>query len=454
MMLDLDRRWILLTLTWPIFIETSMRLLMGNVSVFMISHHSDEAVAAVGVATQIINMLIMIFGIVGTGSAIIISQHLGAGERTTASQAVLVSLLINIVFGVVVSLVMVSFADQIAGLMNVQGETRHYVSLLILIVGGTCFSQAIIATLGAVFRNYGYTKIPMVVALLMNGINIVGNYISLYQPFGLPVFGVQGVAISMAVSALIGAGFLSTVFLWRFKLKELIRKCRPFPVNILRNIYRIGLPSAAEGIGYNSSQLVITYIITYLGADILATRVYAYNITTFVYVLGLSVGMGTQILVGHLIGAGRINQAYRMTFHNLSFALSTNIILSLILIAFREPILRLYTDNETIIQLGMTVLLVDLFVEIGRALNHIGNGSLRGAGDVKMPMIINIISMWCVGVALGYLFGLQFQWGLIGIWFALGADEWTRGLALIFRWRSRVWESKALVRRTKQETVV
>jgi len=446
-MLDLDKRWVLLSLTWPIFIETAMRLLMGNVSIFMISSHSDEAVAAVGVATQIINMLIMIFGIVATGSAILISQLLGAGESRTASQAVVVSLCANLAFGLVVSAAMLFCADDIARLMNVEGQALAYTSLILAVVGGTSFTQAIIATLGAVFRNYGYTKVPMAVALLMNAVNVIGNYVSLYEPFGLPVYGVKGVAVTMAVSALLGAVWIGVIFVRRFDVAALLRLCRPFPVDMLKRIYRIGLPSATESVAYNSSQVVITFLITMLGTEMLATRIYAYNITTFVYILGLSIGMGTQILVGHLIGAGRSEQAYRLTNRNLTIAMVSNIAFSLILIAFAEPIFRLYTDNEAIIRIGTLVLFIDIFVEMGRALNHIGNGSLRGAGDVKYPMVVNVLSMWCIGVALCYAFGLRLEWGLAGVWIALAMDEWARGLALMLRWRSRIWERAALVKR-------
>lgn len=447
-MLDLDRKGVLFRLTWPIFIETGMRLLLGNISVFMIARHSDAAVAATGVATQVLNMLIMIFNIVATGSAIIISQHLGAGDRKTASQAVFVSILVNSAFGVAMSAVMLLFAEPIGRMMNVEGETLDYVAVMLRIAGGTCFTQAVIATLGAVFRNYGYTKIPMAVALAMNAANIAGNYLALFEPFGLPAYGVPGVAVSMAASAGIGAIWMVVVFLRRFNVRELIAVSRPFPFPILKGIYRIGLPSAAEGVGYNSSQLAVTYLITYMGAEVLAARVYAYNITTFVYILGLSVGMGTQILVGHLVGAGRNGQAYSLTFRNLYIALGSNIVFSLILMAFRFEIVGLYTDSEPIVKLAAAVLVADIFVETGRAFNHIGNGALRGAGDVKVPMVINILSMWGVGVLLCYLFGLQLHWGLIGVWIALGMDEWTRGLALILRWRSRVWERSVLVRRT------
>ena len=451
-MLDLDRKGVLFRLTWPIFIETGMRLLLGNISVFMIARHSDEAVAATGVATQVLNMLIMIFGIVATGSAIIISQHLGAGDRKTASQAVFVSILVNAAFGLAMSLVMLTCAEPIGRMMNVEGETLLYVALMLRIAGGTCFTQAIIATFGAIFRNYGYTKIPMAIALAMNAANIIGNYIALFEPFGLPVFGVQGVAVSMAASAGIGALWMIIVFLRRFSVRELLALSRPFPLPVLKGIYKIGLPSAAEGVGYNSSQLAVTYLITYMGAEVLAARVYAYNITTFVYILGLSVGIGTQILVGHLVGAGRNGQAYSMTFRNLYLALGSNIVFSLILMAFRHEIVGLYTDNEAIVRLAAAVLIADILVETGRAFNHIGNGALRGAGDVKVPMVINVLSMWCVGVFLCYLFGLQLHWGLIGVWIALGLDEWTRGLALIFRWRSRVWERSILVNKRPAES--
>jgi Na+-driven multidrug efflux pump len=117
-MLAEKRNLTIFTLSWPIFIELFLRLLMGNVNVLMLSHYSDKAVGAVGVSAQILNMLVMLYSIVGTGTAIVISQYIGAGMKDSASKAAKLAVGINLVFGIFISILMVLFSRYILVAMN------------------------------------------------------------------------------------------------------------------------------------------------------------------------------------------------------------------------------------------------------------------------------------------------------------------------------------------------
>lgn len=443
--MDKDKRKLLAVLTWPLFIELFLRLLMGNVNVFMLSHYSDNAVGAVGVSTQIINMLLVLYSVVGTGTAIIISQYIGAGMKGNASRVANVAIVANFGFGLILSLVVAVFAKALVRFMNVPDEMTNYAYQYTLIVGAASFTQALIATMSAIARSYGYTKFPMYVAFGMNIINIIGNYAVIFKPFGLPSYGVPGVAFSVVVSEAIGAVAMGFILYKRLGIRIHISDFRPFPRDILKSILSTGTPAAGEYASYTFTQLATTYIVSFLGSSAINTKVYVQNITFFVFVLGLSIGQGTQILTGQLVGAGKTSDAYKTCLWGLKIALISNFIMSLICIAFRRQLLGIFTENPGIIEMGSVILLVDFAVEMGRAINNVVTNALRGAGDVKYPAVIDILSMWGVSVNLCYILGIVFKMGLVGIWIAFAADEWCRGMILLKRWVSKKWKTMAMI---------
>jgi len=304
----------------------------------------------------------------------------------------------------------------------------------------------LIATLSAIIRSYGNTRITMYISVGMNILNIIGNSIFLYGLLGAPKMGVTGVAIATVISQAVGVVAMLIVMLTGLNQKFSFRDLVPLPWEILRDILKIGLPSAGEGIAYEASQLTITRIITVLGKVALTTRVYTLNIMYFVMVFSVAVGQGTQIVVGHLVGAGDNEKAYKTCIKSLRYAVVVAIILAGIVSFFSEQLLGIFTDDRAIIEMGSKLLLIAVILEPGRVFNIVIINSLRAAGDARFPVIMGIISMWGIGVLLSYFLGVACGLGLIGVWIAFASDEWFRGIAMLLRWRSRVWYKMALVK--------
>jgi len=105
----------LITLVWPLFIQSFLNLFMGNVNVLMLSRYSDDAVGAVGVANQIINIINVMYNVVGMGTAIIISQYIGAGKRYMASKIANLAIMVNFIFGLLLSMFLIFFCKTSTG---------------------------------------------------------------------------------------------------------------------------------------------------------------------------------------------------------------------------------------------------------------------------------------------------------------------------------------------------
>ncbi|MDG4656690.1 MATE family efflux transporter [Ectobacillus antri] len=435
----------LFVITWPIFIEVLLYMLMGNADTLMLSQYSDESVAAVGVANQVLNIVIVMFGFVTAGTAVLIAQHIGAKEEITAKEVAVISLAANAAFGFLISLVVFIFTTPILQAMGLNADLMPRAEAFMQIVGSFSFVQALIMTVGAVLRSNGYTRDTMFVTIAMNILNVIGNYFVIFGPFGFPILGEAGVAWSTTISRIIGLGIV-TYLLFR-RVGNLFRAVSLFslPTQHLRNLLKIGVPAAGEHVSYNTSQILITYFITMLGTQALTTKVYAQNITMFIFLFGVAIAQGLQIIVGQHVGARRMEEAYKSCLHALRITLIIVMVTAALFSAFREQLFSLFTQNQSIITTGSTLILLTLILEPGRAFNLIIISALRAAGDVKFPVYMGIASMWGISVPIAYILGIHFELGLVGVWIAFIADEWLRGICMLIRWRSRIWQTKSFV---------
>ncbi|GLJ03904.1 hypothetical protein OAS1_31530 [Bacillus sp. YKCMOAS1] len=194
----------LFALTWPIFIEISLYMLMGSADTLMLSQYSDNSVAAVGVSNQLLNLLIVMFSFITTGTTIVIAQLLGADRKQEATQVAYVSLGTNFLISFVISLLMFMLAVPILHMMGLSSELMPDAAVFLQIVGLLSFIQALIMTYSAILKSYGYTRDTMYVTIGMNLLNVAGNYLVIFGPFGFPVLGVMGVAFSTSLARLIG----------------------------------------------------------------------------------------------------------------------------------------------------------------------------------------------------------------------------------------------------------
>jgi putative MATE family efflux protein len=436
----------LFKLAAPIFIETLLIMMLGAVDVIMLSRHSDNSVAAVGVVNQIIVLTFLIFEVINLGTSVLCSQYLGAKMHKNVVQVVGVSLLMNLVVGVSVSLFLFSMNETILQWMGLTPELMKDGTDYMRIVGAFAFFQAISLTLSASLRSANKAIYPMMVTVVVNILNIIGNYTLIFGEFGFPEMGVEGAAISTAFSR-----GVSMVILFIILFKKHIRKFplayfRPFPFKELKNLLKVGLPSAGEQLSYSSSQVVITYFINVLGTEALAARTYSVNIIMFSFLFCIAIAQGGAICIGHLIGEKRPHAAFLLGKYVMKKSVLITVCLSLITALMGPFIFGWLTTNEQIIRMGVTILAIDVILEIGRPINIFATNALRAAGDVNYPFYLGLVVMWSVAVGCGYLFGIHWGWGLAGMWVAFLLDENIRGIVFVRRWYGMKWVKKSFVK--------
>src|SRR4051812_45131056 len=335
----------------------------------MVSHVSDGAVAALGIANQFVVLALICFNFIGIGASIVTSHHVGARDLAGAEKIVVTAIAVNTWIGLVASLVAFFCAGPLLRLMQLPPDLMGYALPFLTMMGGTLFMEAMNTAIGASLRAHGHTRDAMVVTVLQNVLNIAGNFILLFGLFGAPRMGVTGVALSSVASRVV-----ATVVLWilldrRLKLKLRARDFLDLPLTRLKRILHIGLPAAGEHMSYWVSLMVITSFAARLGAESLATMTYTMNVQRLVILFSIALGLGTEILIGRLIGAGEFEEAYHRVMESVRAGLLIATGAILVVVIFAKPLLGLFSHNGAIIAGGVWLLRMSIVYEPGRVFN-------------------------------------------------------------------------------------
>src|SRR5690625_3373502 len=249
-----------------------------------------------------------------------------------------------------VSAVLYIWGVSILNIMDLPSEIMGEAKTYMQIVGGLIFVQALIMTTGAILRSYGHTKDTMRVTIVMNILNVIGNYFVIFGPFGFPVLGVAGVAYSTAISRFIG--FIALIFLLMKRTgKELdFTSFYRYKKKQVKNLLQIGIPSAGEQLSYNASQMVITYFVAQLGTVAITTKVYTQNIMMFIFLFSIAIGQGSQILIGHMVGAGKTKDDYERGSKNLWSESLVLCCVAIVVFIFAEQLLGIFTSDTSILE--------------------------------------------------------------------------------------------------------
>lgn len=437
--LQINNKGLLFKLTWPIFIELVLQMLVGNVDQMMMSQYSENAVAAIGNVNTIMNFVTITFSIVTMAITIMVTQYLGSKNKEKVSEIYTVGIFINLIFSVLISAGLFFGSEALFHALKMPAELHADANIYLNIVGGLVFLQALFMSFSAIFRSNGLMKQGMYISVVVNVLNIIGNAVL------LPSLGITGIAISSVFSRFIGVILVYLLFVRRIEGELHVKYLRPFPKETSKQLLRIGLPAGGESVMYNFSQMVILTCVNLLGTAVITARVYANMIAWLSYLYSSAVGQANQIIIGHLVGAQEEDEAYERSLKTLRPAMLVTLIISTLVFLLSDQIFGLFTKNPEILSLLKTITFIDIFLELGRAVNIVLVRGMQASGDTQYPVYISILSMWGVATLLSYIFGIVLGWGLVGVWLAMALDECLRAIIFYIRWRRGGWRGKAVI---------
>lgn len=442
--LSLQAEWehirYVLNLALPSAGEQFLSMLVGIVDTFLVGHLGAAALTAVGLSNQWVLMAMVFFSAVGTGGTALIARMIGARDKEGADRVARQSLILALVLGTVTMVPAVLLAGPAMQLMGAETEALALGAQYLRIVSSVFTFSAVMFVGNACLRGAGDTRTPLVVMAVVNVLNIVVAWTLINGAFGLPRMGVAGSAMGALVGRLAG-GLLVVAVLVRGRARLTVSlKGWRLDIGLIRRMLKVGLPTGAEQLVFRVGMMSFARVVSSLGTVAFAAHQVALNAESLSYMPGFGFAVAATTLVGQGLGAKDKRRAERDG--NSAFYLSAAImsLMGVVFVIFARPIVGFFTSDPEVIALGTLPLRLVGLAQPFLASTMVYAGGLRGAGETRVPMFVNGISIWVVRVPLALFFTQLLGWGLTGAWVAMSIDLGVRGAFMFRQFRLGRWK--------------
>ena len=436
----------LLQLALPMLCESVLRSLVGMIDVMFLSYISDRVVSSVSIASQYITICQIICMSVSTGCIVCINQAIGLKNLKRVNRLASISFGAVLVLSLLFGFMFLFGSRTLLSIMSLEEASIEAAVKYMHIVGCFMIFSCVEIASNDICRSMGRTNAPLIINIAENVINLIGNYFAVFHGDSIGLDALTGVAISTVFSRIVGM-CVSLTIAFRSGMRVSWKAFFPFPKRDLRLTLSIGVPGGINNISYSAGQLVTTAIISICGEMMVAAKTYVNNVMNYVTLISIAVGSAGALLVGYKIGSGEYNDAFKIRTLTTRLGVMSNVLFTLVFIAFRNKLLLIFTNDPAILDIGSKIILIDLAVEIGRAMNVTIGSALTAVGDVRYELLVNQASSWIIMVGGSYLFGIVCGLQLYGIWIAFALDELLRGIIMLKRWHSKAWLASAMNRR-------
>ncbi|HUB18827.1 MAG TPA: MATE family efflux transporter [Acidobacteriaceae bacterium] len=425
----------LLALAIPVVLSELGWMTMTIVDLIMVGRLGPDAIGAVGLGNAIYYAP-SLFGIgLLLGLDTLVSQSWGAGRFDDCHRSLAQAMYIALAFTPLLMFGMLAAQIVFTGHgvdPTVAGLTRSYVLILnwgtfpLLVYGG--------------FRRYlqGVGRVrPVTFALVSaNLVNLAFNWIFIYGHLGFPALGVPGSALSTVMARI----YMAAVLVYAAWAHENGRGHalfahwpRPDWMRI-RALLRLGLPAASQVVLEVAAFGAATVMASHLTPIALATHEIVLSCAAYTYMVPLGISAAAAVAVGHAIGAGNPARARRAGLLAIGLGAGFMAVMAVLFLVVPRPIVHIWTHDVSVVTLGCHILAIVAGFQIFDGIQTVSTGALRGLGETRFPMLMNLTAYWVLGLPFGALLCFRFHWGLSGLWTGLTVSLILIALVLIARW--------------------
>ena len=431
---------LIIQLSIPSILAQITSVVMFFIDQAMVGHLGAKASAACGLVETSTWLLGSLTGAASMGFSVQVAHFIGANDFEKARQVFRHAIIVTSLLSVVIMAVAVSIAHPLPFWLGGGADIAHDASLYFLIfsLAGPFFQLYSLSS--AMLKCSGDMRMPSLLSIIMCVLDVVFNYILIYQAH----LGVMGAAIGTALSIVICGSVLAYIAIFRNKMLSLKRVGERFfwVADYLKNALKIGLPMAAQSVLMSGAQIVGTMIVAPLGNIAIAANTLGITAESLCYMPGYGIGDAATTLVGQSIGAGRSDLCRSFARMTLFLGMTVMAVMGLVMFIFAPEMMGLMTPVDEIIDLGAYCLRIEAFAEPMFAASIIAVCVCVGAGDTLKPAIISLCSMWLVRLTLAYF--LSIHYGLVGVWIAMAIELSFRGILLMTRLFRVKWMRKGV----------
>lgn len=415
-----------LALAWPTMLEQLVQTAVQYVDTAMVGTLGTAATASVG-STVTINWLIgSTVSAFGVGFLAQISQAFGARENGRARAAAAQSVFAVLVLGVLFTLLTLSVSSYVPAWMQVDPALRDMAARYFFVLYLPMLPRTALILFGTVLRAAGDTRTPMKIGLRLNLINVIGNFLLIYETRTVSVlgasfriwgagWGVVGAAAGSALAFLYGGAAITLALFRHEKVSPKGFSLRP-DWTVLRPCLRVAFPNMLQRFGTSLGYVAFAAMINALGETSTAAHTIANTVESAFYIPGFGMMSAAATLTGNAVGAG--DGQRRRDIARLIFLCEIVMMLvsGALLFAFAPAMVRLFSRDPAVILLGSTVLRMVAFSEPFYGVSIVTEGMLQGAGRTKAAFIFNLCGMWGIRIVGTFICTRLLGLGLVSAW--------------------------------------
>ncbi len=430
----------LIKLLAPLIVEQIMAVLVGMVDVVMVAAVGESAVSGVSLVDSISVLIIQIMGALATGGAVIAAQYLGKQKPGDACKAAGQLVTVTILVSAVVTVIALAGGRHLLGGIfgrverSVMDNAQTYFWI-------TALSYPFIGlynACAALFRAMGNSKVSMTTSMVMNIINIVGNYICVF----ILHMGVSGVAYPTLLSRIVAAVMMFVLIQNKANLIRLTSFKSLVPdVRMIKKILSIGIPGGLESGMFQFGKIFLQSLVSSLGTAAIASYAVASNLVTILYLPGNAIGLGLITIVGQCVGAGRRAEAKHYAKSLVAVNYGIVAVLSTAMVVFSAQLVGIYNLSPQALAMSEELITAHSIAMVVWPLAFIIPHTLRAALDARFTMLVSVFSMWVFRIGFAYLFVKGLGMGVMGVWYGMFIDWFFR--AAVFSLRFKGFEKRA-----------
>lgn len=436
-------------LAWPVILQSLLQVSVGTVDIKMVGTLGVDAISAVGTSRNIIMILLVLVMGISTGTTAMVSRFIGRGDERNASrsagQAFLLSLMLG-AFIMPVGLLTNEISLRLLGVENSVLELAvDYMTVFFIAI--PFFLLHFMAK--SIFQGAGDTKTPLVIDIIMNLVNIGGNFIFIFGMLGFPAMGVAGAAIGTALSRITGAALgWGALISGRFAVKVYPKDMLKPVWSVAGQIVRIGTPAALQGLSRNASTFVLFAILarTADAAAAVPAFVIGTNLNQYALMPGLAIGTAAATLSGMNLGAGKHERAEKSGKATAVLGAGTMLFISVLFVVFARPFISFFLDapNEQVLSIGRRYLAIIAASEPFHAVAIIASKTMQGAGFTKKPFQVTFFSWVVIRLILAYALAILFELDSTGVWIAISISSVISGVLAYGIFLGGEWKGVAI----------
>ena len=429
-----------LTLALPVTVSSLLQRAEGIAAVFLVGGLGAGPIASVGLGQLLAFIGTTLLSGLSVGANVLVAQLWGARRTRDAGEAAVHLIGLSLIASTLLALVglatnrlaMVALGAQ----ADVIAQAIPYSDVIFLVVPFTILIQV----LSSILQGTGDTKTPMFAMIVVNVLHIAVAYPFIYGEWGAPAWGIQGAALAVGVAESIGAGYL----LW--SCRKILTRSKTLRFDLVRSTWDIGASVSGERVFQQAGIMLYTKIVLLYGTVSYAAHQVGLSIESFSFLPGYGFAIAAATMVGQSIGAGKYVRAKLENWEANRLAATGMAAMGIIFFFFPYALMRGFTQDEAVVQLGTQFLRIVAVLQIPLALTMVLAGSLRGAGDTRFIMWTTTAGMWGVRVPLAFVLGVWLELGVYYVWTAMIVDWTVRMGLLLWRYQSERWRAIQVIR--------